>query len=216
LGGCTLAHFSTQLCTNLFWLRRCFSYCCCRRKHNTHNELPSKSEKQEQSIHETQEPLERDRLKPISPTNVCPDVSTEEGVNNNVLDVRKVDDSDRDDEMIGQQIVFSTDSHIEVTDEELDSSLHPKPRHTVVQEPPSSLVYIQRNIRQYDMEEGQTFRRQQKLLTTTKRATTASSYVQPSQTSTRTYCTFRIAQKMLPVFIAMDAQLTFSIFFFFR
>ena len=165
--------------------------------------------KQEQSIHENQQPQQFDNdgsTNSVGQANVVARRTINfQSVNNTNLDKNVKDDHsdsmDQNDEMIGQQIVFNTDTSIEVMDEEFRPVPNRQAPHQTIVPSPSSLVYVKRNIRQYDMEEGKTFRRQQQQLQATKSNVTTTSSVQPPRTSKRTYGTFFVAWKLFCKFL---------------
>ena len=139
-------------------------------------------------MHETQRqsPFDNNGTKSVDQADLSRSSNTENNNNNLIVDNLKGDDDsdgmDQSDEMIGQQIVFTSDDvSVEGNDEVRGSTQHRQPLHAIVPSP-SSLIYVKRDIRQYDMEEGKTFRRQQQ-----RQSTKSTTSIQHPRVSTRTY-----------------------------
>ena len=136
--------------------------CCCGfNRERTNDDNPSRSRKEEQSLDGPPLPRSLHNDGPISmgrDDNGLPNVDDE---TNNIANDHDLNGNSIDfhHEIIGQQIVFSTDSSVEVGDE---YRVPMTPSHAVAPLP-LSMVYAKQSVRQYDKEEGKTFRRLQQL-----------------------------------------------------
>lgn len=155
-------------------------------------------------MHETQRqsPFDNNGPESVDQADLRRSSNTE---NNHIIvaDALKGDDDsdgvDQSDAMIGQQIVFTSDDvSVEGRDEVRGSTQHRQPLHAAVPSP-SSLIYVKRDIRQYDMEEGTTFRRQQQ-----RQSTKSTTSIQHPRVSARTYgkCFTSVKQFFLDMVIA--------------